>query len=146
MDKTLLGRASVAIQRGQNANWPRFSSAVIAEKDVKRALHAITSAGDAVQTLNKRAWNVLHPRLQAKLSRVTAGDYVLSTTVARVIAFDPRLNRVRTTCSTGGYPRSSRGKSFKQFKTFTASQSRANFFPRVSTCYPRLLRVLFTCC
>ena len=77
---------------------------VIAEKDVRRGQHAIKSAGDAVQPPNKRALNVLHPRLHKELLRVTAGDYVLSTTVARVVALRPHLNRVRTTCTTRGYP------------------------------------------
>ena len=89
----------------KNANRPRFSSAVIAEKGVRRGTHAITSATDAVQTPNKRAWNVLHPRLPAELLHVIAGDHVLSTTVARVIAFGPRLNCVRTTCTTRGHTR-----------------------------------------
>ena len=51
---------------------------------VRRGTHAITSDVDTVQTPNKRAWNVLHPRLPAELSRVIAGDHVLFTTIARV--------------------------------------------------------------
>ena len=38
------------------------------------------------------------------LSRVNAIDHLLSTTVALVIAFAPRLNRVCTTCTTRGDP------------------------------------------
>ena len=72
---------------------------------VRRDTHAITSAGDAVQTPNKHAWNVLPPRLPAELLRVIASDHVLSTTLARVIEFDPRLNCIRTTCNTRGYTR-----------------------------------------
>ena len=49
--------------------------------------------------------------------RVIASDHVLSTTLARVIEFDPRLNCIRTTCNTRGYTR-------------TKFWSAQNFFPR----------------
>ena len=68
-----------------------------------RGIHAITSAGDAVQMSNKRSWNVLHPRLPAELSRVIAADHVLSTTIARLIVFALRPNCVGITCNTRGY-------------------------------------------
>ena len=45
-----------------------------------------------------------YTRLHANLSRVNAIDHLLSTTVALVIAFAPRLNRVCTTCTTRGDP------------------------------------------
>ena len=50
---------------------------------VSRGTNSITSPGDTEQTPNKR-----------ELSRVIVGDHALSTTIARVITFGPRLNCV----------------------------------------------------
>ena len=96
MDKILSIGASVAKQheKNNNANKPRFSSAVIAKKNVRRGTHAITSDVDAVQSRNERAWNVLRPRLTAELSREITSDHVLSINITSLIAFIPRLVRV----------------------------------------------------
>ena len=112
------------------------------EKGVRSASHAITSAVDAEQTTNKRAWNVLHPRLLVEPSRVIAGDNVLSTTIAHVIAIwsesQLRLNFVRTTCYTHGYTRT----KFWSDQNFFSAPNAGKFLPRVGTSYLRLSLLL----
>lgn len=93
-----------------------------------RGTHANARDNNAVQTRNKRAMTVLHPRLPAKISRPTACNHVLTAAVARPSTFVPRLYRVFTAC----VPRVPRvPPAITRGLNFWAAQ---NFFARPTAC------------